>query len=130
MKGPEDLLEAARQVRARAHCPYSRYAVGAALRSRDGKIYTGANVENACYPLGLCAERSAVVSAVSAGERHFEEILVITRDGGSPCGACRQVLREFGEDLRIWIASEAGLLREHRLRDLLPDSFGPDNVLT
>ena len=129
MKGPQDLLDVARSVRERAHCPYSKYAVGAALRTREGAIYAGANVENACYPLGLCAERSAVVSAVSAGEHSFEEILVITRDGGSPCGACRQVLREFGEDLRIWIASDAGILRQHQLSDLLPDSFGPDNLL-
>ncbi len=120
---PRVLLEEARQARARAYAPYSNYRVGAALLGRSGRIYTGCNVENAAYPLSTCAERTAVVKAVSEGEREFVAIAVVTENGGAPCGACRQTLREFGEDLIILIGDGEGHYRETTLRQLLPDSF-------
>lgn len=124
-----DLVQAASDARTRAYAPYSNYPVGAALLTRAGAVYTGGNVENAAYPLTTCAERSAVAAAVAAGERDFVAIAVVTADGGSPCGACRQILREFsGGDLRVLIATPDGSVREHTLADLLPDSFGPENL--
>lgn len=125
----ERLIGMAAEAQQRAYAPYSRYRVGAALLTRAGAVYMGANVENAVYPLTTCAERAAVVAAVAAGERDFWIIAVVTDDGGSPCGSCRQVLREFnGGDLRVVIATPDGRYREHRLADLLPDSFGPENL--
>jgi len=97
--------------------------------TRAGTIYTGCNIENAVYPLTTCAERTAVVCAVAEGERDFVALAVVTEDGGSPCGSCRQTLREFNNgDLRIFIATPDGRYREHTLAELLPDSFGPDNL--
>jgi cytidine deaminase len=90
-----ELVLAAQAVRAHSYSPYSKYAVGAALRGTSGKIYSGVNVENAAYPLTICAERAAIFSAVSQGERSFTAIAVVTANGGTPCGACRQVLAEF-----------------------------------
>src|SRR5512143_1347538 len=119
----KELLEAARAAHGRAYAPYSHYAVGAALRGKSGRIYTGANVENAVYPLTLCAERAAVVSAVSAGEREFTDIAVVTANGGTPCGACRQVLLEFASDLRVIVSDLAGHTTVYALGDLLPHSF-------
>jgi len=125
----EQLVEAALQVRGHAYAPYSRYAVGAALLTDDGKIYTGANVENAVYPLGLCAERVAVFKAVSEGHRKFKAMVVATENGGAPCGACRQVLAEFGLDLTVFMINAQGItVRETSLRALLPVSFGPDDL--
>ena len=90
-----ELVLAAQAVRAHSYSPYSKYAVGAAARGTSGKIYTGVNVENAAYPLAICAERAAIFSAVSQGERSFTALAVVTANGGTPCGACRQVLAEF-----------------------------------
>lgn len=120
---PRVLLEEARRARERAYAPYSNYRVGAALLGRSGRIYTGCNVENAVYPLSTCAERTAVVKAVSEGEREFIALAVVTENGGTPCGACRQTLREFGEDLIILVGDVEGHYRETTLRQLLPDSF-------
>lgn len=120
---PQILLDQARQARERAYAPYSHYKVGAALLGRSGRIYTGCNVENAVYPLSTCAERTAVVKAVSEGEREFVAIAVVTENGGTPCGACRQTLREFAEDLIILIGDAAGHYRQTTLRRLLPESF-------
>jgi len=125
---PQVLLEKARQAREQAYAPYSNYRVGAALLGRSGRIYTGCNVENAVYPLTTCAERTAVVKAVSEGEREFVAIAVVTENGGTPCGACRQMLREFGEDLVILIGDTEGRYRETTLRQLLPDSFSAADV--
>ena len=119
----EYLVEQALEVRERAYVPYSGYKVGAALLGRSGKIYTGCNVENAVYPLGICAERTAVFKAVSEGEQQFVAIAVATENGGSPCGACRQVLREFGENTVVLIADDKGNSRETSVGKLLPDSF-------
>jgi cytidine deaminase len=123
--GDEHLGELAREARARAYAPYSGYTVGAALRTRAGKIYLGANIENAAYGESMCAERVAIYKAVSEGERDFEALAVATENGGSPCGACRQVLSEFAPDMRVLILDAAGGRRETRVRDLLPDYFGP-----
>jgi cytidine deaminase len=125
------LIDLANEARARAYAPYSKYRVGAALRTRSGRVYTGVNVENAAYPVSICAERSAVFKAVSEGEREFELIAVVTDNGGSPCGSCRQVMAEFGLDTVVLIADGNGsLLRETTVGDLLPDAFQPRDVET
>lgn len=118
------IIQAAMEVRSKAYAPYSNYAVGAALLARSGKIFSGVNVENSSYPLTLCAERAAVVKAVSEGEREFIAIAVATEDGGSPCGACRQVLAEFGLDLIVLMINAQGdVIHEVILRELLPYAF-------
>ncbi|MBC7251403.1 MAG: cytidine deaminase [Anaerolineae bacterium] len=122
MEDSELIIEAA-QVREYAYAPYSKYKVGAALLGISGRVYTGCNVENGVYPLGICAERAAVAKAVSEGERQFEAIAVVTEDGGTPCGACRQVLSEFGLDIRVIIASTSGHIRVFTVRELLPEAF-------
>ena len=118
------LIDLANEARRHAYAPYSNYRVGAALRSKSGRVYTGVNVENAAYPAGICAERTAVFKAVTEGEREFEVISVVTDNGGSPCGSCRQVLSEFGLDTIVLIADGAGtLLKETSVRELLPEAF-------
>jgi cytidine deaminase len=103
--------------------------VGAALLTASGKIYDGVNVENAAYPTSLCAERTAVVKAVSEGEREFTAIAVAGEAGIMPCGACRQFLAEFGLDTAVLIADGAGqILKRSSVRELLPDSFGPQQL--
>jgi cytidine deaminase len=119
----EALIAQARAARERAYAPYSKYAVGAAVLGRSGRVYTGCNVENAVYPLVTCAERTAVVKAVSEGEREFAAVAVVTENGGSPCGACRQILREFGGNTLVLIADVEGSYRETTVDALLPDSF-------
>lgn len=121
----ERLVTSAREARRTAYAPYSGYAVGAAVWSEDGRLFTGVNVENASYGLSICAERVAVFRAVSEGARRIQAVAVVTRDGGAPCGACRQVLAEFAdEDTLVWCASdESAEIREYRLGDLLPSAF-------
>ena len=119
----EKLVAQATQAREHAYAPYSGYSVGAALLGKSGRVYTGCNVENAVYPLCTCAERVAVVKAVSKGEREFVALAVVTENGGSPCGSCRQTLREFGEDTVVLIADTSGACRETTVAELLPDSF-------
>lgn len=122
----QELIEKALEVRQNAYAPYSNYQVGAALLSKSGKIFTGVNVENAAYPDSICAERSAIFSAVSAGERDFEAIAVATRNGGTPCGSCRQVMSEFGLDIEVFLVDEKGNLVLHStVEDLLPGAFLP-----
>jgi cytidine deaminase len=123
---PEELIARAALAREYAYAPYSKYRVGAALLTSSGRVFLGANVENAVYSLTVCAERSAVFKAVSDGEQEFEAIAVYTSNGGGPCGACRQVLREFAPDLPVYIADVDGNYREATVAELLPDSFGPE----
>jgi len=125
---PEELVELARRARERAHAPYSRFRVGAALWASGGSVHTGCNVEVASYGLTCCAERVAVFAAVAAGERDFRSIAVVSPGGAAPCGACRQVLREFGPDLVIPLAAETGPVRTTSLAALLPDPFGPSDL--
>jgi cytidine deaminase len=128
-----ELVAAARAARDRAYAPYSGFRVGAALLTEQGDVVTGANVENASYGLSICAERAAVVAAIAAGYRRFEAIAIAGTGAQpvTPCGACRQVLREFprGVDLAVLCAGEEG---EHLLTTtlgtLLPDSFGPESL--
>ena len=124
-----DLLAAARQAQANAYAPYSNYRVGAALLTSSDVIYQGANIENAAYPDSICAERVAVFKAVSEGEKDFQAIAVVTRDGGTPCGSCRQVLAEFSLETLVLVANESGeVLREGTVAELLPGAFGPSNL--
>ncbi len=121
----ETLIQKALNAREWAYAPYSDYTVGAAVLTESGKIYDGVNVENAVYPLTVCAERVAIFKAVSQGERSFQAIAVVTRNGGTPCGACRQVMAEFGMDTVVLIANlERKLLAEYTVADLLPNAFG------
>lgn len=125
----DQLIQIALQTRRWAYAPYSNYPVGAALLTTSGKIYEGVNVESAAYPTTMCAERVAVFKAVSEGEREFEAIAVVTRNGGSPCGSCRQVLAEFGLETLVLIADDRGrILQEVRVGDLLPAAFGPKDL--
>jgi cytidine deaminase len=125
---PEELVARAVSAQEFAYAPYSNYPVGAALLTRSGRVYQGANVENATYSLTVCAERTAMVKAVSEGEREFEAIAVVTLNGGSPCGPCRQVLREFAPNLTVYIANAQGNYRQTSVAELLPDSFGPEHL--
>lgn len=123
------LVEQAANARQWAYVPYSHYAVGAALLTASGKIYDGVNIENAAYPVTVCAERVAIFKAVSEGERQFEAIAVVTSNGGAPCGSCRQVLSEFGLSTRVIIADETGRVhQELTVGDLLPGAFTPADL--
>ena len=126
----KELYFAAESAMEKAYAPYSGYFVGAALLCKNGKIYTGCNVENASYPAGCCAERTAVFSAVADGERDFVSIMVVGGKNGEiedyamPCGICRQVLSEFcGADFTVYVAKSPEDIREYRLSQLLPFSF-------
>jgi cytidine deaminase len=127
----EQLLDAARAACAHAYAPYSEFAVGVALLSATGKIYAGANVENAAYPLGSCAERSAVGAAVTAEgpSLRIEKVVIVTGTGqvAAPCGGCRQVLNEFGPDAEILLVGSRDELRIG-LVELLPHAFGPHDL--
>jgi len=123
------LIDLANDARRNAYAPYSNYPVGAALRTKSGKLYTGVNVENAAFPAGTCAERTAVFKAVSEGEREFEVIAVVSNNGGSPCGSCRQVLAEFGLDTVVLLADGDGkLLQETTVKELLPSAFTSEKL--
>ncbi|MCD4748658.1 MAG: cytidine deaminase [Thermoanaerobaculales bacterium] len=120
----EDLVVAASRVRAAAHVPYSKFRVGAALMDEDGEVYTGCNVENASYGLSVCAERHAVAAAVAAGASRFHALVVFTNASPpvSPCGACRQVLSEFG-NFPVILANSAGERVQTSVEELLPLAF-------
>ncbi len=123
------LIKLAVETRRRAYAPYSNYPVGAALRTKTGRFYTGVNIENAAYPHTMCAERVAIFKAVSEGETEFDAIAVVTNNGGSPCGGCRQVMAEFGLDTIVLIADGDGNLRkELSVAELLPEAFTPKHL--
>ena len=124
-KDIDAIKSVARQAAERAYCPYSRFSVGAVIVTRDGKQYSGCNIENTSYGLTVCAERVAVFQAVSAGERALELLLLYTptQEIYTPCGACRQVLFEFARDLRIYCTSNGDVVREYGIRELLLDGF-------
>jgi cytidine deaminase len=122
----KSLIEAARKVRARAHAPYSRYQVGAAVRDERGRIHVGCNVENASFGLTVCAERNAVGAAVAAGSRRITAVAVVTasKPPASPCGACRQVLAELAADeVPVYLAGPRGKAEVTTVGELLPRSF-------
>ena len=128
-KVKEELIQVALNARQWAYVPYSNYPVGAALLTESGRIYDGVNVENAAYPATICAERVAVFKAVSEGERSFVAVAVVTDNGGSPCGSCRQVLAEFGLDTLILLANKDGeILEEITLGEMLPQAFTPESL--
>ena len=126
----QELGRLAAEMRSRSYIPYSHYAVGAALLTKDGRIFTGCNIENAAYPVTICAERTAIFKAVSEGARDFEAIAVATEDGqGYPCGSCRQVMAEFALDMDVMLADAAGNITvETSVSDLLPGAFTPKNL--
>ena len=115
---PEELVQLALEARTRAYVPYSDYRVGAALLTEEGDVILGCNVENAAYPATICAERVAMTAAIA----------VATRNGGSPCGTCRQVMMELGPDMTVYIADESGAYRTTTVRALLPDGFDHDKL--
>ena len=127
----DGLLAAARKAQALAYAPYSRFPVGAAVLSESGAVYAGCNVENAAYPVGTCAEAGAIAAMVSAGERRIAAVLVLGAGEPlvTPCGTCRQRIREFAApETPIHVAGPEGVRRSFRLDELLPFSFGPDNL--
>ncbi len=130
MKDKNELIQSALQAREAAYTPYSHYKVGAALLGKSGRIYTGCNVENASYGATICAERVAVVKAVSEGEKEFEALAVAV-DGdepGSPCGICRQFLAEFGTGLRLILVNLKGDRLDSTLEEYLPNAFTPKRL--
>jgi cytidine deaminase len=125
----QSLIDLANEARRKAYVPYSKYPVGAALRTKTGRVYTGVNIENAAYPQTMCAERVAIFKAVSDGEMDFEIIAVVTDNGGSPCGGCRQVMAEFGLETVVVIANGNGqLVKEMTVKELLPEAFTPEHL--
>ena len=132
MEATDTLFSAARAVQARAHAPYSRFHVGAAIRDETGAVHAGCNVENAAYPVGNCAEASAIAAMIMAGQKRIVKIAVAGGDGDllcTPCGACRQRIREFAAgDTPLLICGPDGLQQRFTLAELLPASFGPKNL--
>lgn len=125
----ETLITKATEARERAYAPYSHYRVGAAVQTADGRFFTGGNVENAVYPLTLCAERVAITKAISEGAQQIVALAVVTSNAGSPCGSCRQVMREFGTpEMPVFVGSPDGAYRTWTLEALLPASFSAENL--
>jgi len=124
----DKLIASAAAARERAYAPYSNFKVGAALKGKSGRVYAGCNVENAAYGPSMCAERTAIFKAVSEGEREFEAIAIVTENGASPCGSCRQVMMEFAPDMAVIIADTQGQARFTTVRALLPDGFTPEHL--
>jgi len=128
--GDEELVRVASLARHRAYVPYSKYKVGAAIRTKRNKVHSGANVENASYGLTVCAERTAAFAAVNSGDAALDAIAIVIDDDNlpTPCGACRQVLAEFSPDMRVILATTGGKRKVATLRELLPDPFLPENL--
>ena len=124
------LRRAAAAASERAYCPYSEFPVGAAVLAEDGSIYSGCNVENASYGLTVCAERNAVFQAVAAGHQRILAVAVYTPTASPtpPCGACRQVINEFGPDAEVFSFARSSAILHFRLAELLPGAFGPDDL--
>lgn len=123
------LIQAALTVSQAAYIPYSGYRVGAALLTESGEVFGGCNIENAGYSPTICAERTALVKAVSEGHRDFAAVAVVTRNGGSPCGVCRQMMFEFSPAMTVFLADlEGNLLLTTTLAELLPYGFGPSKL--
>lgn len=124
----ESLIRLAKEAQKRSYSPYSGFSVGAALLSEDGRVFQGCNIENASYGVGICAERTALFKAVSEGARSFTAIAIAADTMAWPCGACRQVLNEFAPEIRVLVADSEGRVEEMNLRELLPNSFGPEEL--
>ena len=132
----EELVKLADKARENSYCPYSNYSVGAALLTKEGKVYTGCNIENASYPVGICAERTAFCKAVSEGEREFSAIAIAGGPKGHapedayPCGLCRQFMNEFTDasDFEVLVIHSDMSFSTHKLYELLPHSFGPHSL--
>ncbi|NWS22246.1 CDD deaminase, partial [Pachyramphus minor] len=124
------LLRRSREAKKRAYCPYSRFPVGAALLTAGGEIFSGCNVENVNYSLGVCAERTAIQKAISEGHTSFKAMAIASdnEDFITPCGSCRQVMREFGLDWDVYLTKADGTYIVKRLEELLPLSFGPEDL--
>ena len=125
-------IAATKEAMNKAYVPYSNYPVGALIVTKNGNTYSGCNVENASYPLGNCAEAAAITSMVLAGEKNIKMIYVMSQNdqGGSPCGGCRQRIREFSDvDTQVILCSPSGVQQRLLLTDLLPNSFGPEHLL-
>ncbi|KAF0875630.1 cytidine deaminase [Hyaena hyaena] len=121
------LLLSCREAKKSAYCPYSHFRVGAALLTRDGRIFSGCNIENVCFAMGVCAERTAIQKAISEGHREFRAIAIssdLQDDFISPCGACRQVMREFGTNWAVYMTKPDGTYIVRTVLELLPDPFG------
>ena len=127
----ESYIAATKEAMSKAYVPYSNYPVGALIVTDNGNTYSGCNVENASFPLGNCAEASAIASMVIGGEKKIKTIYVMTKndEGGIPCGGCRQRIREFSdENTQIMICSPDGVQQRINLSELLPNSFGPEHL--
>lgn len=126
----KQLIQEALEARKKAYVPYSKYPVGAALLTGSGKTYSGANIENAAYPVTICAERVAIFKAISEEDMDLQAIAVATKNGGTPCGSCRQVMAEFNPELILYIVDENGdIKQETTLKEILPGYFGPDSLV-
>ncbi|XP_071385018.1 cytidine deaminase b [Centroberyx affinis] len=127
----KDLIHLSLQAKEHAYCPYSKFRVGAALLAHDDRVFTGCNVENACYNLGVCAERNAISKAVSEGYRSFKAIAIASDLNDqfiSPCGGCRQFMREFGSSWEVYLSKPDGSYVKMDVSELLPVSFGPEDL--
>ncbi|MFQ5611472.1 MAG: cytidine deaminase [Anaerolineae bacterium] len=122
------LIQEATAAREASYSPYSKYKVGAAVLTKSGRVYRGCNIENAAYTPSVCAERTAIFKAISEGERDFLALAVVTENGGAPCGVCRQVMREFAPQLTIINADLDGQVEVYSLPEVLPHSFGPEDL--
>lgn len=124
----KNLINAAKEVRKNAHAIYSNYRVGAAVLTDDDKIITGCNVESSSYGLSCCAERTALFCAVSEGHHDFKALAIVTKDGGSPCGACRQIIWDLCGDIPIYISDENGNIDKTTSKELLPNAFDDSSL--
>lgn len=124
------LIARAAQARQHAYAPYSKHRVGAALLTKNGKVFSGANVENCIFPLGDCAERVAFYKAISEGARGFVKIAIVTanKELSPPCGSCRQVMQEFSPDMEVIVSNLKNKFKIYHLKDLLPHGFGPESL--
>jgi len=121
---PEDLIKKAREAQKRAKAMYSDYAVGAALLTTDNQVILGCNIESKAYPTTICAERVAIFSAISQGYTKFKAIAVVTKDGGMPCGSCRQIIHEYSNGIPIYVSDQNENFKTFNISSLLPHPFG------